>query len=195
MAITVDDLTTTVLDGTGIFDVLMRANKAHLEAEFNKNRIKGSEYATVYLGSLEAVMTASMTFLLQRDKNNKEVEILAAQLALLTQQALNATIEATVLTAQKLKLDAEIALLKQKTITEAAQIALLDKQKELYDAQANGFKRDAEQKAAKIMVDTWNVRRTTNDATGVNNENNLTDHHIGEAVAKLLTGIGSTNFS
>ena len=55
-AITIANLTQATVDGTGVFDVLMRANKAHLEAEFAKGRIKGSEYATVYLGSLQAVL-------------------------------------------------------------------------------------------------------------------------------------------
>ena len=30
MPLTVNDLTLATLDGTGVFDVLMRANKAHL---------------------------------------------------------------------------------------------------------------------------------------------------------------------
>ena len=46
-AIAVTDLTQSTLEGTGVFDVLMRATKVHLDAEFAKNRIKGSEYATV----------------------------------------------------------------------------------------------------------------------------------------------------
>ena len=67
-AIAVTDLTQSTLDGTGVFDVLMRATKAHLEAEYNKNRIKGAEYATVYLGSLEPVLRTSLDFLLQKQK-------------------------------------------------------------------------------------------------------------------------------
>ena len=47
------DLTEATLGGNGVFDVLMRANKAHLESEFQKNRIKGPEYSQVYLGSFE----------------------------------------------------------------------------------------------------------------------------------------------
>ena len=240
--VTLADLTGATLDGTGVFDVLMRANKAHLESEYTKNRIKGPEYASVYLGSLEAVMKTALAFLLQKDKSSLEAQLLeqqilvaqqqvlksqqevlqiqaeilhiTAQTGLVTQQAANAIIEGTVLTATKCKLDAEFdvlmltkdktaqetALLSQKVLTERAQtIALgvdadsvIGKQKELYGAQTSGFTRDAEQKVAKVMVDSWNVRRTT-DETGTlaDGVNNLNDAAVGRAVTKLLAGVGA----
>jgi len=40
-AITVTDLTTGVVDGTGVFDGLMKATNAHIQVEYQKNRIKG----------------------------------------------------------------------------------------------------------------------------------------------------------
>lgn len=213
-------LTQATLDGTGVFDVLMRANKAHLQAEFDKNRIKGPEYATVYLGSLEAVMNTALQFLLQREKNLAELELIEAQTAkvnaeilLVTQQTANAVIEGTVLTAQKCKLDAEFDLLKStnlktvqetqlllwKTNTEKAQTVALGvddnsvvgKQKLLYAAQTTGFQRDAEQKAAKVMVDSWNVRRTTDEGTTANGTNHLDDGSVGRAVNRLLSGVGA----
>lgn len=206
-AITIADVTQTTLDGTGVFDTLMRANKAHLEAEFAKNRIKGPEYATVYLGSLEAVLRASMEFLLAQQRVDLEAQ-------LLTHQVANAIIEGTVLTAQKCKLDAEFELLQnqklktaaettllnQKVITEQAQTttvgvdenSVIGKQKALYTAQTNGFTRDAEQKAATIMVDSWKIRRTTDEGVPADNVNNLRDEAIGNAVTKLLSGIGTT---
>ncbi len=200
------DLTTAEITGPGVFDVLMRANKAHLESEFTKGRIKGPEYATVYLGSLEAVLKASLEWLLQRDKVNQEVK-------LLEQQTANAVLEGAVLTGQKCKLDAEFDLLiltKQKTIeetnlllwktnTEKAQTismgvddnSVVGKQKALYGAQTAGFTRDAEQKAAKVMVDSWNVRRTTDEGTVADGTNQLNDAAVGRAVAKLLAGVGA----
>lgn len=205
--ITLADLTTTTLNGTGVFDVLMRANKAHLDEEFTKGRIKGPEYATVYLGSLQAVLSTSLQFLLQRDKVNQEVK-------LLEQNTANAVIEGTVLTATECKLRAEFDvlmltkdktaqetnLLLQKVVTERAQVtslgvdddSVVGKQKALYSAQTAGFTRDAEQKAAKVMVDSWNVRRTT-DETGVdgNIDNMLNDVAVGRAVNKLLGGVGA----
>lgn len=234
MTITVSDLTAATLDGSGIFDVLMRATKAHLEAEYNKDRIKGTEYSTVYLGALTQVMQTALQFTLTKDKTDKEVELLTKQIALaqgqvdklaseklqveaqtllINQQKANAVVENEVLIAQKCKLQAEfdltvattlkvnqeIALLTQKVATERAQTtslgvdadSVLGKQKALYAAQTDGFKRDAEQKAAKVMIDTWNVRRTTDEGTIADNTNKLSDTYVGQAVQKLLTGIGA----
>lgn len=217
---TIADLTQANLDGTGVFDVLMRANKAHLESEFAKNRIKGPEYATVYLGSLESVMTTALQFLLQKDQAalqaqliSKQIEKLDKEIALVVQQTANAAIEAEVLRGQKCKLDAEfdvllqsklktaaeVTLLGQKTQTEKAQTvaigvdadSVIGRQKTLYAAQATGFERDAEQKAAKLMIDSWNVRRTTDEGTVADGTNMLYDPAVGRAVNKLLSGVNA----
>lgn len=210
-ALVVNDLTQSTLEGTGVFDVLMRATKAHLDAEFTKNRIKGTEYSTVYLGSLEQVMQTSLAFLMQRQKVDLEAQLMTEQIALVHQQRLNAEVENTVLIAQKCKLDAEFDLIKEQTLKSATETALLlqkvvtekaqtlsmgvdadsvlGKQKALYQAQTDGFKRDAEQKATKIMVDSWNVRRTTDEGTSANTTNRLSDEEVGRAVIKMLSGV------
>ena len=336
---TLADLTDTTLEGSGVFDVLMRANKAHLESEFNKNRIKGPEYSSVYLGSLTQVLSTALQFLSIKDKNALEAQLLEqqillaqqevlkatatvaqiiAQTALVTQQKLNAVAELAiiqanalkataeiaqieaqtlmigqqkinltaeklltdskvtqtaqqtanllaevanipkqgllieankaqvtqqtdnlltqkaqvaqetallsqrttnavteglVLTAQKCKLDAEFdvlmetklktaqetSLLLQKVSTEKAQTTALGvddnsvvgKQKLLYQAQTTGFNRDAEQKAAKLLVDSWSTRRATDEATQANTTNMLDDSAVGRAVNKLLAGVGA----
>ena len=220
MPLTINDLTLATLDGTGVFDVLMRANKAHLESEYQKNRIKGPEYATVYLGSLESVMQTALQFLLNKDKSDLEAQLIQAQIEkvnaeidLVKQQTANAVIEAEVLRAQKCKLDAEfdvllqsklktaaeVTLLGQKTQTEKAQTvamgvdadSVIGRQKDLYQAQTAGFARDGEQKAAKLMIDSWNVRRTTDEGTVADATNMLYDAAVGRAVNKLLTGVGA----
>lgn len=212
-AITTASLTSADLEGTGVFDLLMKANKAHLDAEFAKGRIKGSEYATVYLGSLTQVMQTALGFLLAQQKTDLEAQLLTKQIALVEQQKLNAEVENTVLIAQECKLRAEYdltmasilkanqetALLSQKVATERAQIvemgvddnSVLGKQKALYAAQTSGFTRDAEQKAAKVMIDTWNVRRTTDEGTVADSTNMLNDAAVGRAVTKLLSGVGA----
>lgn len=204
--VTLEDLTVATVDGTGVFDVLMRATKAHLEQEFKLGRIKGTEYSTVYLGSLQAVLQSAITFLLEKDKNALEAQLLA-------QQILNAEKEREVLEAQICKLKAEydvIMLQKDKTAeernlliwktnTEKAQTqgagvdenSVIGKQRNLYQAQKDGFERDAEQKAAKLLVDTWTVRRTTDSGTEAKAENSLSDGHIKRAVDKVLQGVGA----
>lgn len=288
--ITIAQLTTETLTGDGTFDVLMRANKAHLEAEYTKNRIKGAEYATVYLGSLDAILRTSMDFLLQKERVSLEADLLAQQILLakvavlkaeaelaiieaslpkvaaeiaqinaqtllieaqtelaeqqkamsiqqtanltleavnipkqglildaqknkLIQDTANAVLEGTVLVAQECKLRAEfdlvmsnvtksgseITLLNQKVSTEKAQVqslgvddnSVIGRQKALYVAQTEGFNRDAEQKTAKIMVDTWNARRMTDEATVADGINMLNDPTVGRAVNKMLAGVGA----
>lgn len=316
--VTVSNLTQATLAGNGVFDVLMRSVKAHLDAEFEASRIKGAEYATVYLGSLDLAMQNAMAFLLQSQKISRELELLdrqilladkglekadvekdilekqllladkelekadaeililqanatkipaeiaqiEAQTLLIGQQRLNAITEGTVLTAQEVKLRAEVEILEanaekipveiaqieaqtllvgqqrtnavtentvlvaqecklraefdltqanttrtnqelelltQKTATERAQTtslgvddnSVIGRQKTLYQAQADGFKRDAEQKAAKLMTDTWSVRRTTDEGTVADNVNKLNDATVGRFVDKLIQGIGA----
>ena len=217
-AIVVGDLTGATVEGSGVFDVLMRAVKAHLEEEFLKGRIKGPEYATVYLGGLEQVMTIALQFLLAKQKADLEAQLITqqilhtiAQTALVNQQTANAVIEGTVLTAQKCKLDVEYdillltkpkvenetELLAWKVVTEKAQTlaigvdvdSVVGKQKALYAAQTKGFARDAEQKAAKIMIDSWSIRRTTDETTPADAVNKLDNSYIGTAVQTLLTGL------
>lgn len=94
---------------------------------------------------------------------------------------------------------AETALLTQKKVTEEAQTmegkaspeSVIGRQMDLFKAQTNGFKRDAEQKAAGILTRTWEMRRTTDyNTTPANERNKLSDDHVGQAIGKLLEGVG-----
>lgn len=142
-----------------------------------------------------------------------EIEQTTAQTDLLGQQKTNAVTQNTVLVAeecklradfdylqeQKLKAAAESALLAQKKVTEAAQTvnnnvdpdSIIGRQKLLYKGQTEGYARDAEQKAAKLMVDSWNIRRTTDEGTEANVTNKLDDGSVGRAVSKVLTGVNA----
>jgi len=78
----IESLTTGALDGTGVFDKLLQSTKLHLQEEYDRGRITGQEYTTVYLGSLTAVLQQSVQFLL----NNKTHEKIGAEIALIRQQ-------------------------------------------------------------------------------------------------------------
>lgn len=86
----ITDLTHASVEGNGVFDVLMRAVNAHLQKEWSANRLKGTEYSTVYLGALESTMNASLQFLLAKDKTNAEIDILKQQLVNLKVDETNA---------------------------------------------------------------------------------------------------------
>ena len=130
----------------------------------------------------------------------EERKKIIAEVALIEQNTVNAQISATNLIRQQAKLEAEAALLTQKRWTEEAQtldtanskavVGVIGKQKVLYQAQTDGFARDAEQKLAKIMSDSWSVRRTTDEAENPAGTG-LTNTDIQKVMAKAKTGIGA----
>ncbi|UUG68318.1 hypothetical protein B2_gp34 [Shigella phage B2] len=173
--ITNEDLTTKVVDGTGIFDELMTAANAHLSAQWDMERITGTQYAEVYLGQLTAVLQQAVTFLIEKDKTYLNNLLINAQIELANKQIELADKELE-------KADKEIELLElnkeliaQKVKTEKAQISdtvdsvpvtgIIGAQIALYKQQKDGFIRDAEQKALKIISDTWITRKTVDDGT------------------------------
>ena len=68
--ISIDNITngTTVLDGTGSFDKLMQALTVHLEDQFDKGRLVGTDYATVYLGGIQSVFTTALQLEVQQQQ-------------------------------------------------------------------------------------------------------------------------------
>ena len=184
--VTLDKLTTANVAGTGVFDVLMRSVKAQLDVEYQANRIKGSEYSTVYLGALQAVLQTSLQMVLAQEKTNLEIQVLEKEVLLRDQQIT--------------RTNKEIEVLEQKRLTELAQVesagvdadSIIGRQKALYLAQSEGFARDAEHKATQLLLNTWNIRRTTDELTPSNEENKLHDVFLGASVEKLLNGIGIT---
>lgn len=246
--ITNAELTTAQVDGTGAFDLMMQAAKAHLEQEFKANRIKGAEYAQVYLGVLTAVMQNATQFLLgqlnadenalliqaqiaklaaekdlvtaQQGKVQAEINLVQMQAelaqlelvnvpkqgALLDAQTGKTNQETTNLIAQELiipkqgdKLDSEVSLLDQRKFSEEAQIldtvngatvsGVIGKQKGLYQAQTDGFSRDAEHKLAKLMADVWSVQRTTDEGITPAGAG-ITDSEIKKVIDRAKEGIG-----
>jgi len=90
-------------------------------------------------------------------------------------------------------------LYNQKTVTELAQTtttpasgSVMGVQNDLMATQKASYLRDAEQKAAKMLIDTWSVRHN-GDPTGnpVTDTNRLRNEDIGAAVYKMLYNIGA----
>ncbi len=82
LATPISKLTTIDLNGTGAFDVLMRAVKGHLQEEYDQGRIVGKEYATVYIGAITAVLQTASQHLVNEQMANKT----AAELGLIRQK-------------------------------------------------------------------------------------------------------------
>lgn len=119
-----------------------------------------------------------------------------AQVTYTTANVLPAQVALT--TAQADSADAQTALYTQKTTTELAQTtttpaadSVMGVQNALMKKQIDSYSRDAEQKAAKLLIDTWNTRMTAHpDDTDFTEFNRLRDVDIGSAVDKMLDGIG-----
>lgn len=62
-------------EGTGIFDKLMIAVNENIEGQWNKSRIQGVEYANVYLGSMQSVISQSIEYIFKM----KQMEIACAE--------------------------------------------------------------------------------------------------------------------
>jgi len=333
------DITSGELNGTGVFDSLMRAVRVHLDQEYKKNRFSGEDYSTLYLGAMNAVLQQSIQYALTKEQSDAQATLLAAQASktakeellvtqqlqnmateqlnlvkqgaqldkqnavldeqiikavedtalvtqqkvnlvaeksninlvglkiaaetnylgiqqtktasdktLVDQQAANLTLESANIplqgnlvnkqidklsedvlasTAQRAqltkqgllvdsqtsktdqerlavvagvtKINKEVEVLNQRKATEEAQTAdtvdgvavtgVLGKQKNLYQAQTDGFARDAEQKLAKTFLDIWSVQRTTDEGFTVSGTG-LSNTEIGEVVTKAKQGIG-----
>lgn len=203
--ILVTDLTTGQIDGLGVFDKLMAATKPHIKAEYDSGRIKGADYSQVYLGAVQSAMSQSIELLLRQAATQAQNALLDQQLLTEVENTLVATAtkcklqgEFDLLVQQKLRVIQETALMSRKIVTEEAQTtaanidatSVVGSQIALYTAQKDGFARDAEQKAAKLYFDTWNVRRTTDVTVATTTQNQLTDLDVGAVAAKLKTGIG-----
>lgn len=89
--IQVSDLTNTttvtngVANGTGVFDKLFNTVTLYIEDQYRNNRLKGPEYASVLLGSIQAVLSESVQFVLQE-------QLVEAQ----TAEVLDSTIRANI---------------------------------------------------------------------------------------------------
>lgn len=94
-----EDLTTKVTGGTGTFDYLMDAFKAHLAREYETNRITGEQYTKAYIALTEGAMGNATQFLLGKDQaywnavgaqlqaRRAEVEAVTARVALESEKA------------------------------------------------------------------------------------------------------------
>lgn len=143
--IPVEEFTQAKVDGDGVFDVLMQAVKAHLREEFDANRIKGTEYADVYLGSIQHTMQTALQFFIAGRKTlleerllekqielaDKEIEAADKRLAMMDcEQALcqanvlKVNAETVLITAQADKIPHEIELAKQQALLAEQQVEL-----------------------------------------------------------------------
>ena len=138
----ITELTTGDVDGDGVFDVMMRATKAHLQQEYDKNRLRGPEYSTVYLSGLQSAMDQGIRFLLERSN----VELQEQQILLAQKQVELAEKELLVKDKEIILAQAQIdKLLLEQTLTDQQRLNLIAEELRI-DAQT-----------AQITAETLNV--------------------------------------
>ena len=118
------ELTTTTLDGTGTFDVLMRGFKAHLKEEYNQSRITGAEYTKAYTALVESAMAQSVQFLLGKDASfwqamSAQIQAITAKLQLETARVRHTTAQL-----EALNQEATFALTKMRLANENMQYCI-----------------------------------------------------------------------
>jgi hypothetical protein len=143
--INVDDITNS--GGTGVFDKLMESINGQIETQYLSNRITGSDYATVYLGSLQAALSQSIQFAMQEELTEAQVDgviadnaLKAKQLDIAQQELLAKTFEvASILPLQRDKLTKDIDVTERGMLEQEAtgtkQRILLDTEEEIKTAQ------------------------------------------------------------
>jgi hypothetical protein len=218
MTISIADLTSNVqtdtkfiVTGDGILDDIMETVNKHLDAQFKLNRIIGTDYATVYLGALQAAMSQAVAYTLGQAKANSDIDLILqkeitefAQTEQLTKIAPTSTSvigiqEALVIqqtASMAAKTVSETSLLLQKEITEFAQTdqstkvapsatSVMGAQALLSVEQAKGFKWNADNKHFKTITDMWSINTSTAGvaATGVDAINAVGVGNINDQIA------------
>lgn len=185
-------VTDGTLTGNGIFDTWMRALGAHLKREYAEQRITGDEYAKAYIALMNNLLNAAVGFLTQdaqlamaQEKLKYELQLLDAQVKLADKELALKEKQVALAEAQLKAAEAQY----KDTVDGQPVGGVLGKQMKVYDAQAKGFKDNALQAATKIMVDTWNIRRQTDEGLQTTAESKLYDGNIGNAIAEMFESV------
>ena len=181
----VSNVTTGTIDGTGTFDVLMQTVFLHLQREYASGRITGDMYAKAYIEIMNNTLAQATQYVVAAFQATANDDLVAAQI-----RKINKDIELVT---------EQIELIDYQGISEQAKYldvvngqviaGTIGKQKDVYTAQTKGFKDSALQSVAKTMIDTWSVRRSTDESTGTTPESKLYDGNIGNAVEAMLTNL------
>ena len=192
--------------GTGVFDKLIEAVNKNIEIQYLNGRITGSDYANVYLGSMQAVLAQSVDFVLREKLTEAQIELAQAQKLSITiddqlkqdklaDDLLTAAKQRDVLTSQKLTTDSEKLLkdqqrasmviddqlkqdkLEDDLLTAAKQRLVLDEEIELKD----------QQKTSMMIDDQLKQNKLTDDLLTASKQRQVLDGEIQLKAQKVIT--------
>lgn len=125
-----DQFTTNQLHGTGVFDRMMQAVELHIQDEYNKGRITGTAYGTLYTQVIAQVLQSAVAYIGQKaqiDQINALIRKTNAETKIQLIQAKTAYIQAKTAKAQLLETLAKVKseqynkeFMKWKSVTEQA---------------------------------------------------------------------------
>ena len=92
---------TTIEDGTGYFDKLMNTINIQIDNQYQKGRLKGTDYANVYLGLVQSAMVEAFKFELQKDAVEEGIALTKEQTSNEIDKRLNTAKQREVMDAQK----------------------------------------------------------------------------------------------
>lgn len=116
-------------EGTGIFDGLMKAINGNIQVQFEEGRLKGPEYADVYLGSMQTAIAEAMKYVLNKKSIEKGLEAQDINIAIsevqLAENSEKWAIQKKVLENQLAMSDVDVAYKEQNTLRD---LEIRDKQ-------------------------------------------------------------------
>lgn len=68
-------------EGTGIFDVIIKAANENIKIQHKTSRITGAEYAEVYLGTMQSAISEAMKFVLVKEITEKDIALKEVEIA------------------------------------------------------------------------------------------------------------------
>ena len=180
--VTVADLTSGAVNGTGSFDKLMAGISVHLKNEFDKNRITGAEYTKAFIASTELALNQGAAFALACDKQYWE-NLLTQQQAIVSRlQAENLLAEYAAKKLQLAKLSSEFCI-SEYTLNNMlpAQLAMLNSQKLGQDENNRiaQYNLNSMLPAQKALVDSQKL--------GQDKNNSIADYNLASMLPQQLT--------
>ena len=103
----IDEITTGTLNGNGVFDKFMAVVKLHLDEEFKKNHIRGTDYANAYIRAMELAFNQATGYALQKAKLPLELQQLEANILKTATDTAVATKQGALLDEQAYQVQAE----------------------------------------------------------------------------------------
>jgi hypothetical protein len=138
-----------------VLDGVMETIKRHLYEEFQQQRLRGSDYAKVYVGTTEAVLANATQYLVGMALINEQRQKILADVSLTVKQMEKVDKEIDLMDSQIQKINREILLIEAQTRQVVADVEQkLPKELALMDGQIT-----------KLTAETRHVEETTKQST------------------------------